>query len=134
MSWEPRPLPDVTPETERFWTAAAEGRLPRCEDCGLVFYYPRAHCPDCLGDDIEWIEADGTGEVYSYTVLERIEGWPEEHLPVVTAFVELVEGPRAMTNVVECDPDEVEVGTPVEVTFVPTEDDDVAVPVFSPAE
>jgi uncharacterized OB-fold protein len=52
----------------------------------------------------------------------------------VTAFVELVEGPRAMTNVVECDPDEVEVGTPVEVTFVPTEDDHVAVPVFSPAE
>lgn len=136
MTWEPRPTPEVTPETERFWSAAADGRflLPECQDCGLVFYYPRAHCPDCLGGDLEWFEASGRGEVYSYSVLERIDGWPEEHLPVVTAFVELEEGPRVMTDLVDCDPDAVSVGTSVEAEFVPTEDDDVAVPVFTPAE
>ena len=136
MTWEPRPTPEVTPETERFWSAAADGRfvLPECRDCGLVFYYPRSHCPDCLGDDLEWFDASGRGEVYSYSILERIEGWPEEHLPVVTAFVELEEGPRVMTDLVDCDPDAVSVGTSVEAEFVPTEDDDVAVPVFVPTE
>lgn len=134
MSWEPRPVPDVNPETAAYWEAAADGRLllGECEDCGLVFHYPRAHCPDCFGDDVEWREASGTGTVYTYSVAERMTGWPENDLPLIVAYVELTEGPRMMTNVVGCEPSAVEVGTPVEVQFVPTADDDVAIPVFSP--
>ena len=136
MSWEPRPVPVVTPESEQYWSAAAAGRLllNRCDDCGLVYYYPRAHCPDCLSDDVSWIVASGKGEVYSYTVTSVVESWPDEELPLVSAYVELAEGPRMLTAIVNCDPDEVDVGTAVEVTFVPTGEDDVAIPVFEPTE
>lgn len=63
-----------------------------------------------------------------------MEGWPEEALPLVVAFIELDEGPRVMTNSVDCRHDEVEVGAPVTVRFVQTEHDDIAIPVFTPIE
>jgi uncharacterized OB-fold protein len=124
----------VTPETAPFWSGAAEGRLllNRCADCGLTYYYPRSHCPDCLSDEVAWVEASGAGEIYSYTVTSVVERWPDEYLPLVSAYVELEEGPRVLTAVVNCDADEIAVGTPVEVTFVPTAADDVAIPVFQP--
>jgi hypothetical protein len=134
-AWEPRPVPEVTPESEPYWRAASEGRLlvRECSDCGLVYHYPRALCPDCLSEDVAWREAAGTGEVYSYSSAERVAGWPEADLPLVVAYVELDEGPRVMTNV-DADPDAVAVGTRVRVRFVDTGDEDVAVPVFEPVE
>lgn len=136
MTWEPRPVPAVTPETAAFWAAAAEGTflLSECRDCGLVFHYPRHLCPDCFGDDVAGRPASGTGEVYTHSAASSAAGWPEEELPVVVAMVELAEGPRVMTNVVDCDPADVSIGDRVAVDFVPTEDPDVAVPVFRLAE
>ena len=134
MTWEPRPTPDVNPETEPFWEAAADEQflLQECDDCGLVYYYPRAFCPDCFGENVSWIEAEGTGTVYSYSVSEQVAGWPEEKLPLVVAYVELAEGPRVMTNLIDCDPEDVAVGDEVEVRFEPAEDGDIAIPVFEP--
>ncbi|WP_254763695.1 Zn-ribbon domain-containing OB-fold protein [Natrinema marinum] len=134
MSEASRPVPEVTPETERYWEAAADGRLllRECRDCGLTYHYPRALCPDCFSDDVDWLEAAGTGEVYSYSVAHSMSGWPADDLPLVVAYVELDEGPRMVTNV-DCDPDEVTVGTRVEVRFVDVDADDVAIPVFVPA-
>lgn len=136
MNWEPRPLPEVTPETAPFWEGATEGefRLCECENCGLVYYYPRALCPDCLSDDVRWIEADGRGAIYSFTVRERMNGWPEEALPLVYAHVELDEGPRVITNIVDCDPSTLEIGQRVAVDFVPTEEESLAIPVFTPVD
>ena len=135
MTWEPRPLPQVNPEIAPFWAGAAEGEflLRFCPDCGLVFYYPRHLCPDCFGNDVEWMAAEGTGEVYSYSVTEKLEGWPDEALPVVVAYVELAEGPRVMTNIL-ADPEAVSVGSRVEVEFVNTDREDVAIPVFVPID
>lgn len=135
MNWDPRPIPEVTPETEPYWAGAAEGKLMlnECADCGLVYYYPRANCPDCFSDDVAWIEAMGTGEVYSFSVAKTMSGWPEEDLPLVVAYVELDEGPRMMTNV-DAEPEEVEIGTRVEVFFAETDTEDVAIPLFRPVE
>lgn len=134
MTWEPRPVPHVTPETERYWSAAADGQLllRRCTDCGLTYYYPRANCPDCLSDDVAWIEAAGRGTVYSYTGTDIVSAWPDEGLPLVCAYVELEEGPRMFTTLVNTELADVEIGMGVAVTFVPTEDPDVAIPVFEP--
>ena len=134
-AWEPRPVPPVTPETERFWSAAADGQLlvRECPDCGLVYHYPSALCPDCY-TDAEWREATGAGTVYSFAIHRHLEYWPEDDLPVVFAYVELEEGPRVITNIVDCPPDAVEVGMAVTVRFVPTERDDVAIPVFAPVD
>lgn len=135
MSWEPRQIPEVTPESGEYWRAAAEGtlKLKECQECGNVFHYPRSLCPDCFGDT-EWIESDGTGEIYSYSVSERIENWPEDRLPHVLAYVELDEGPRVLTLIEDSDPDDIEIGTQVEAAFIDTQEDDIAVPVFVPVE
>lgn len=134
--WEPRPLPTVTPETADYWAGCAEGKLllRRCRDCGSVYHYPRAVCPDCAGDRTGWIEADGTGELYSFAVMDERAGWPEEALPHVLAYVELAEGPRMVTNVVDADPGRLSIGDPLEVRFVATDRDGVAIPVFTPIE
>ena len=130
--WEPRPVPETTPESEPYWRAASEGRLllRECAECGLVYHYPRSLCPDCLSDDVSWTEATGEGEVYAHSTAPSVAGWPEDDLPLVVAYVELDEGPRVLTNV-DADPESVEVGTRVRARFVETEED-VAVPVFEP--
>ena len=116
----PAPSPVVTPETEEFWAATAEGRLllRRCDDCGTVIWYPRAHCPGCGSQRTSWSDASGNGTVYAFTVVHRsvVDGF-REAVPYVVAYVELEEGPRVMTNIVDCDPGSVEVGMPVTVVF-----------------
>ena len=133
MTWDPRPVPEVNPETERYWRAAADGELlvRECLDCGLVYHYPRSRCPDCLGGTVEWRETSGRGEVYSYSVTRSVSGWPEGDLPLVLAYVELDVGPRTMTNI-DADLEAVEIGTRVEARFVDVAGSDIAVPVFVP--
>lgn len=135
MIWEPRPVPEVTPETDAYWTAAANGDLlvQECSACGLVYHYPRSLCPDCFSENVEWREASGHGEVYSYSAARTMSGWPEDDLPLVVAYVQLDEGPRIMTNI-DANPEDIEIGTRVEVRFVDTEEEDVAIPVFVPIE
>lgn len=134
MTWEPRPLPTVTPESEEYWKQASEGELAltHCNFCGLTFHYPRSFCPDCFSKDIKLQPASGFGHVYSFSVSERVEGWPEENLPIILSYVELDEGPRIMSNIVECSPEDIVVGMPVEAVFVETEVEKIAVPVFRP--
>jgi len=135
MTWEP-PVPEVNPETDRYWQAASSGELlvQECADCGLVYHYPRSLCPDCFSEKVEWREASGRGEVYSYSTARTMSGWPEDDLPLVVAYVELDEGPRIMTNI-DADPEDVvAIGARVEVRFVDTEDEDVSIPVFVPAD
>lgn len=136
MSWEPRPTPAVYPETEVFWAAATEGTflLRSCEECNRTIFYPRNICPYCFSDDLDWLESDGTGKVYTYTVSQQVGQWDEEALPVIQAYVELAEGIRVPTVLEETDPEEVYVGMPVVATFVPTADDQVAIPVFVPED
>jgi len=119
MSALPTSAPTPTPETAEFWAATAEHRLllKRCRACGHVIWYPRNLCPDCRSFDTEWFAASGRGTVYTYTVSRRGEGPWRDAAPYVLAYVELAEGPRVLTNIVECDPDAVRIGQPVEVVF-----------------
>lgn len=120
----PAPVPPVNPETERFWDAASEGRLllRSCSGCENVYYYPRRQCPRCASTNTDWTEASGRGTVYSYTVTRRASGAYVDATPYVLAYVELEEGPRILTNVVDCDVERVEVDSEVEVTFDDTGD------------
>lgn len=129
----PAPAPPVTLETQPFWDATAEGRLvlPRCDACATVIWYPRAFCPACGSTEVSWIDAAGTGTVYSFTVVRKGQGAYREAAPYVVAYVELDEGPRVMTNIVGCDPDTVRIGMAVTVTFYAT-DKGTALPRFQP--
>lgn len=130
------PTPDVspTPETERYWQAAAEGRLlvMECADCGRVYHPPRARCPDCLSGDTGWVETRGEGEVYAHSVTRQTGPPYDDATPYVVAYVELVEGPRLLTNIVTDDPEALSVGQPVAVCFHETDDGEYAVPRFEP--
>jgi uncharacterized OB-fold protein len=115
----PAPAPAVNPETMEFWTATADGRLlvKRCQDCDSLIWYPRAICPVCSSLRTEWFEVSGRGAIYSYTINHRGEGAYQGVPPYVLAYVELDEGPRMMTNIVEADGADLAVGLPVEVVF-----------------
>ena len=108
------PVPN--PETQALWDAAQEGKLvlPKCDSCGRVHWYPRSACPFC-GGECTWIAASGKGRIYSYSVMRVAKP------PYVIAYVELEEGPKALTNIVDADPDEVAIDQPVTVAFEPTE-------------
>jgi uncharacterized protein len=115
----PAPAPERTPETEAFWDATAAGLLllARCDRCDAVIWYPKTYCPECGGLSVSWREAAGTGTVYSFTVAHRGPGPFRDAAPYVIAYVELTEGPRVLTNIVGCEPDQVAIGQPVQVVF-----------------
>lgn len=133
MSALPSFAPPVTVETQPFWDATAEGRLvlPRCRKCQIVVWYPRSFCPACHTHGVDWVEASGRGTIYSFSVIRKGEGPFREASPYVLAYVELEEGPRLLTNIVDCDPERLEINQAVEVVFAET-DKGTALPRFRP--
>jgi uncharacterized protein len=119
--------PVVTPETRPFWNAAREGRfmVPTCTACGRAHWYPRAICPFCAGDKIEWRAASGRGTIYTFSVMRRVKE------PYAIAHVTLAEGPTMLTNIVDCDFDQLRIGQAVAVVFKETENGP-PVPMFKP--
>ncbi|MFM9452937.1 Zn-ribbon domain-containing OB-fold protein [Streptomyces europaeiscabiei] len=128
-------LPEVDAFTRTYWDAAADGRLllRRCgaADCGRAHHYPREFCPYCWSEDVRWEEASGRATLYTWSVVHRNDLPPfGERTPYVPAVVDLVEGPRMMTEVVECGQGEGELrmGMGLEVVF--REGGGFVVPVF----
>lgn len=132
-----KPVPMVTPENERYWQGCKQHELwmRYCNQCQKPYYYPRDVCPMCGSRDVDWKQMSGKGKIHTYAIVQRAPhpGFRND-VPYVTAIVELDEGPRMMTNVVQvqADPDHVKVGMPVQVTF---EDitDQISLPKFRPA-
>ena len=135
-----KPLPDLRPEGERFWAGTREHKLllPTGPD-GVPFWYPRALTPVTL-EAVSWIEAAGTGTVYTYSVhyigpSKSYKGDP----PHVVALIDLDEGPRMMSNLVRDEegypslaPEEVSIGMRVRVVFHDVTDE-ITLPKFAPA-
>ena len=130
-----KPLPRIDEESKGYWEACQRRELviQRCGACGTLRHYPRALCPRCLSDAVEWVRCSGRGTVYTFTVTHQNQapGF-RDALPYVLAYVELDEGVRLLTNIVECAPEAVRIGMAVEVVF---EDATPAVtlPKFRPA-
>jgi uncharacterized OB-fold protein len=122
------PPPQQNPGDECFFDAAAQGKLlvKRCTACGEFHFYPRPLCPFCFSDRTEWVEAAGTGTIYSFSVTRRAGP-----IPYAIAYVTLDEGPTMMTNIADCDLDAIRIGQRVRVVFKPT-DGGPPVPMFAP--
>lgn len=115
---KPVPVPDHV--TGPFWEAAKQGRflIQRCPGCGAHQFYPQSSCRRCLSEELEWMDAKGTGTIYSYTVIHRAPNRPfEPDVPYTVALIDLDEGCRMLSNIVDVDPEDVRVGMPVEVVF-----------------
>ncbi|GAB2754132.1 Zn-ribbon domain-containing OB-fold protein [Streptomyces bullii] len=107
-------LPEVDPFTRTYWDAAAEGRLliRRCGACGHAHHYPREFCPHCWSEDVTWERASGRATLYTWSVVHRNDLPPFTHrTPYVAAVVDLVEGPRMMTEIVTAGEAELPPGT-----------------------
>jgi uncharacterized OB-fold protein len=129
-----RPQPHPSEHTSAFWAATAEGTflIQRCQRCRAAIFYPRVNCTECGSIELVDEPASGQGTVFTYTIARRPTHRAfTESGPYVIAIVELAEGPHVTTNIVECDPDDVRIGMPVEVCFAPAEDG-VALPLFRP--
>ncbi|PKB63680.1 MAG: hypothetical protein BZY80_05990 [SAR202 cluster bacterium Io17-Chloro-G2] len=130
-----KPLPTISGETKPFWDACRQGNLliQRCGSCQEYQFYPRGICANCWCEDIQWVTASGRGTVWTFTETRqnRTPGF-EEEIPYVLALVELEEGVKMFTNIIECDPKEVKIGMAVEVTFVQA-NQQVSIPYFKPA-
>lgn len=114
---KPFPVPDA--ETAPFWDAVTAGRLDvqRCQSCGRHVFYPRSLCPHCGGVDLEWVTVSGRGTVYSLTVVHRAPAEFQAEAPYVVALVELEEGVRMLTRLIDVEPAAVRVAMPVEVAL-----------------
>lgn len=115
----PTMAPPVNPDSQKFWDATSENRLllPRCDACSTVIWYPREFCPACGSLEVSWFEASGRGSVYSFSIVRKGENMYAGSAPYVLAYVELEEGPRIMTNIVDCEVEAVAIGQAVSVVF-----------------
>jgi uncharacterized OB-fold protein len=126
-----RPLPYPSHVSEPFWQACRRRELlvQRCGDCGSYVFYPRAICPSCGSPTLTWHPVSGRGTLFTFTVARRpTHRRLASRVPFVIAVVELEEGPRMTSSVVDCDVETLRIGQPVVVDF---EDlGEAVVPVF----
>ena len=126
------PLPRPMALSRPHWDGCREGKLlvQRCRGCGSHSFIPQPVCTGCLGDDLEWVESSGRGSVYSLTTVYRPQR-PEFEVPYTVAIISLEEGWHMLSNLVECEIEEMRIGMPVEVTFRAMSDE-ITLPMFRP--
>lgn len=130
---KPLPVPDEA--SQPFFTGARERRLmiQRCSACGMFMWPVKTRCINCLGAEIDWIQASGQGTLYSFVLMHQVlhPGFADA-VPYNIAEVDLVEGLRIISNIVDCPNDQLRIGMALEVTF---EDitDEITLPKFKPA-
>lgn len=129
-----RPAPILTDDNHFFWDAARDGRLvgQKCRGCGRLRHPPRPMCPHCHSLNFEMVNLSGAGEVYSYSILHHPQN-PAFVYPVIAALIDLEEGIRVLSNLIDIDPADIVIGMPVTVDFRST-CHDAAVPVFKPRQ
>jgi len=115
-----KPLPRPTEDSAPYWEAAGRGqlRMQKCGSCGLFRFPPSILCASCLSGEAEWVKLSGRGTVFSWIVIHQSQHPAfNADTPYNVAIVELEEGPRLHTNIVECANDDIHIGMPVEVVF-----------------
>ena len=129
-----KPIPFIYNENKPFFdgTKRHELVIQRCKDCGNFYFYPRAFCPNCLSENVEWKKVSGKGKVYSFTICTR-PGNPAfaGDVPYNVSIIELDEGIRMMSKVVDCKNEDIKCDMPVEVVFEDASPE-VTLPYFRP--
>ena len=127
-----RPRPGTTHDTQFFFDGALRHELliQRCIACTTLRHPPQARCDRCGSYDWDTVTSTGRGEVYSFVVVHHPQV-PAFDYPMPIGLIALEEGTRLVAQIVDCDPADVTVGMPVEVTWI-DDGDDLSVPAFRP--
>ena len=123
---ENAPLPQPTRDNEEFYLAAQRGelRFQRCRDCGRFRHYPRPTCPHCLSRHFAWELSSGRGTVYTWTIVRGPTLPAFEHkLPYNVVDVLMDEGVHFVSEILDCPPEEIRAGMPVQAVFVPASEE-----------
>ncbi len=132
MSIYSKPLPVPTIESKPYWEACKrhELRIQRCKRCNRYRHDPQPMCPYCHSLEVEWAKVSGKGKVYSYGVTHRAfhPGFADE-VPYASVVIELDEGVRMVSRMVDAKTDELRIGMPVEVVFQDITDE-ITLPMF----
>ena len=134
---QPIPAPSPQPESDFYWEKCKAGELwlRHCKACDSAYFYPRDICPECFSRDTDWVHSSGKGTVHTFAIVHRGPTPPfRDRAPYVPVIVELAEGARMPSNLVECEPDPetIKVGMAVEVVFEAL-NDTITLPYFRPA-
>jgi uncharacterized OB-fold protein len=126
-----RPIPVPCAHDRKYWEAAKEGilLLQRATATGIFQTYPRGHGLDA-GGELEWVESPGRGTIHTFSVVYR-SFYPALEAPYAVVVVDLDEGVKFMGHLVDCSPDKVAIGLPVELTFRELTDE-ISLPCFRP--
>ena len=112
MNFE-KPLPLQTPTAQPFWDALRDEivKIQQCCDCRTWVFYPRKHCPTCLGTSLEWRRINGDATLYSFTIARQPTA-PHfaDEVPQLLAIVELVQGVKMTSTLVNIEPKAIHVG------------------------
>ncbi len=131
-----KPLPYISELSRPYWNAAKrhELALQRCQECGHHRYPAGDTCPRCLSDRLAWVKASGRGTVYSWVVFHQVYHPAfADDAPYAVAVVELEEGARLVSNLVNCKAEDIEIGMPVEVVFDDVTEE-ITLPKFQPRD
>ena len=131
-----KPLPVPTPTSRPFWDALRQHklRLQRCADCNEYIHYPRSRCPYCLGENLTWQDIEGNATLYTYTIARRPTAPQfQDEVPQKIAVVELDEGPRLTTTLVNVDEDAIQVGMRLRPVFEDQRGGEVTLLRYEPA-
>lgn len=125
------PLPQPAPFTRPFWDLCQNRVLAvfACAKCGHLFLPGAPNCPKCWSADLSMQQVSGLGEVFSFAIYRRTYH-PAIPAPYVVALIELAEGPRLISNITGCIPEDVVIGMPVRVLF--EAENDFMLPRFTP--
>jgi uncharacterized OB-fold protein len=126
------PLPRPSMWSQPFWDGCAVGELryQRCRACGHALFNPGPICRQCRSGDLDWQVSQGRGTIYSWTVSWQPPS-PAFAVPYAPVIVNLDEGYQMLSNVIDCDTNDVLVGLDIEVDFRPV-GDGVSLPYFRP--
>ena len=116
-----------------WWDAVDDGKvlIQRCKNCQTLRHPPRPMCAQCQSLEWDFVVSSGKGSVHTFTVIHHPQ-FPGYDFPIIAALIDLEEGTRLMSNVVECKPEDVSIGMAVQ-GFVQEGDDGLKLPVFRPA-
>jgi uncharacterized OB-fold protein len=131
-----KPLPVPTPTSRPYWDGLREHqvRIQKCTACGRFVFYPRSNCPYCLSPELEWRRVSGNGTLYTFTIARRPTAPPfADEVPQKIAVVELDEGPRLTTTLVNVEPDAIRIGMRVSPVFDDIDGTEITLLRFEPA-
>src|SRR5215469_15722873 len=121
----PQTILDGDGDSQVYWEGIARGelRIQHCAACARYVFYPRSICPHCFSDQLSWIVASGKGTIYSYTIAHQGYGPFAADIPFPVVIVELEEGARMLSRLLDAPRERIAVGATVGVVFEKVEED-----------